>query len=147
MANRKLFVLDTNVPLHDSKCMYQFEENDIVIPITVIEELDNFKKGNESLNFHAREFVRAVDALAQQPLFSKGVRSARDWATSWSRSVGSITKTWSGFRDPQRGSRDPQHRLPVGAQTAQASGHPGQQGRESAHEGQGHRPHRAGLPQ
>lgn len=71
---QKMFVLDTNVILHDSKCMYQFEENDIVIPITVLEELDDFKKGNESLNFHAREFLRAVDGLAQQPLFGKGVK-------------------------------------------------------------------------
>src|ERR1017187_5348622 len=61
---QKMFVLDTNVILHDSKCMYQFEEHDIVIPITVLEELDGFKKGNESVNFHAREFVRAVDGLA-----------------------------------------------------------------------------------
>ena len=71
---QKMFVLDTNVILHDSKCMYQFAEHDIVIPITVLEELDGFKKGNESLNVHAREFVRAVDGLAQQPLFSKGVQ-------------------------------------------------------------------------
>jgi len=70
----KMFVLDTNVILHDSKCMYQFAEHDIVIPITVLEELDGFKKGNESINFHAREFLRAVDGLAQQPLFDKGVQ-------------------------------------------------------------------------
>ena len=74
MANRKLFVLDTNVPLHDSQCIYHFEENDIVIPITVIEELDSFKKGNESVNYHAREFLRAVDALSSEPLFAKGVK-------------------------------------------------------------------------
>jgi PhoH-like ATPase len=75
---RKMFVLDTNVILHDSKCMFQFAEHDIVIPITVLEELDSFKKGNESLNFHAREFLRAVDALAQQPLFEKGVKIGKD---------------------------------------------------------------------
>ncbi|MBN2576233.1 MAG: PhoH family protein, partial [Deltaproteobacteria bacterium] len=74
----KMFVLDTNVILHDSKCMYQFAEHDVVIPITVLEELDNFKKGNESLNFHAREFLRAVDGLAQQPLFGRGVKIGED---------------------------------------------------------------------
>ena len=74
----KMFVLDTNVILHDSKCIYQFAEHDIVIPMTVLEELDGFKKGNESTNFHAREFLRAVDALAQQPLFGKGVRIGKD---------------------------------------------------------------------
>jgi PhoH-like ATPase len=70
---RKTFVLDTNVILHDSKCIYQFEENDIVIPITVLEELDEFKKGNETINFHAREFLRALDDMAHGPLFDKGV--------------------------------------------------------------------------
>ena len=76
MATTKIFVLDTNVALHDSKCLYQFQENDIVVPITVIEELDNFKKGNESINFHAREFLRAIDALSGDPIFEKGARIA-----------------------------------------------------------------------
>ncbi len=71
---RKIFVLDTNVILHDSKCMYHFEENDVVVPITVLEELDEFKKGNETLNFHAREFLRALDELAHGLMFRKGVR-------------------------------------------------------------------------
>jgi PhoH-like ATPase len=74
MANRKIFVLDTNVALHDSKCIYQFQEHDVVIPITVIEELDNFKKGNESLNHHAREFLRSIDGLTGEPLFDRGVK-------------------------------------------------------------------------
>ena len=76
MASRKTFVLDTNVALHDSKCIYQFQEHDVVVPITVIEELDNFKKGNESLNFHAREFLRAIDELTGDPLFDRGVKIA-----------------------------------------------------------------------
>ena len=71
---RKTFVLDTNVILHDSKCMFHFEENDIVIPIAVLEELDEFKKGNDTLNFHAREFLRALDELAHGLVFGKGVR-------------------------------------------------------------------------
>ena len=44
----KLFVLDTNVILHDSACLYHFKEHDIVIPIQVLEELDKFKKGSDS---------------------------------------------------------------------------------------------------
>ena len=40
----KIFILDTNVILHDHTCIYQFEDNDIIIPITVLEELDKFKK-------------------------------------------------------------------------------------------------------
>ena len=70
---KKIFVLDTNVILHDSDCLYHFEENDIVVPITVLEELDQFKKGNDSLNFHAREFVRTVDSLSGDRLFKGGV--------------------------------------------------------------------------
>ncbi|MEW5800645.1 MAG: PhoH family protein [bacterium] len=70
----KIFILDTNVILHDSSCIYQFQEHDILIPITVLEELDHFKKGNETLNFHAREFVRALDSLSGDMLFNTGVR-------------------------------------------------------------------------
>lgn len=73
-AAKKVFVLDTNVILHDSACMYHFEDNDIVLPITVIEELDNFKKGNESINYHAREFVRALDTLSGDKLFNGGIK-------------------------------------------------------------------------
>jgi PhoH-like ATPase len=71
---KKLFVLDTNVILHDSSCMYQFGEHNIIIPITVLEELDRFKKGNGTLNFHAREFVRALDVVSGDKLFNGGVR-------------------------------------------------------------------------
>ncbi|MCI0513734.1 PhoH family protein [candidate division KSB1 bacterium] len=73
VGKKKIFVLDTNVILHDSSCIYRFQENDIVIPITVLEELDQFKKGNETLNFHAREFLRALDALSGDNLFESGV--------------------------------------------------------------------------
>jgi PhoH-like ATPase len=70
---RKTFVLDTNVILHDSTCIYQFDEHDIVIPITVIEELDRFKKGKDILNCNAREFLRALDALTGDHIFNGGV--------------------------------------------------------------------------
>ncbi len=69
----KAFVLDTNVVLHDSSCIHHFQEHDIVIPITVIEELDRFKKGNDTLNFHAREFVRTLDSISGSKLFDQGV--------------------------------------------------------------------------
>lgn len=71
---KKIYVLDTNVILHDSSCIYQFKENDVVVPITVLEELDQFKKGNDTLNFHAREFARSLDALSGDTLFEDGVR-------------------------------------------------------------------------
>jgi len=49
---KKTFVLDTNVILHDYRSIYNFTNNDIVIPIVVLEELDKFKKGNDLINFH-----------------------------------------------------------------------------------------------
>lgn len=69
----KLFVLDTNVFLHDSSCIHHFEENDIAVPITVLEELDHFKRGNELINFHARDFLRDLDNLTGDILFVEGV--------------------------------------------------------------------------
>ena len=72
MKTRKNFVLDTNVILHDYNCIHNFEENDVYIPIVVLEELDHFKKGNEQINFNAREFARELDLIADQTLFDKG---------------------------------------------------------------------------
>ncbi|MFW6254271.1 MAG: PhoH family protein [Chitinivibrionales bacterium] len=71
---KKMFVLDTNVILHDNSCIHQFQEHDVVVPITVLEELDHFKKGNETLNFHAREFSRELDTLSGDKLFERGVK-------------------------------------------------------------------------
>jgi PhoH-like ATPase len=59
----KLFVLDTNVILHDAGCLRNFQENDVAIPITVLEELDRFKRGSENINFQAREFLRRLDEV------------------------------------------------------------------------------------
>lgn len=69
----KIFVLDTNVVLHDHRCIYHFDEHDIVIPIVVLEELDKFKKGNNQINFQAREFMRELDKLSGEALFKSGV--------------------------------------------------------------------------
>ena len=63
MGTKKNFVLDTNVILHDYNCLKNFQENDIYLPLVVLEELDKFKKGNEQINFNAREFVRELDVL------------------------------------------------------------------------------------
>ena len=70
---RKIFVIDTNVILHDYTSIYNFQENDIVIPIHVLEELDKFKKGNDLINYHAREFTRELDKLSGDSLFNGGV--------------------------------------------------------------------------
>ena len=70
----KIFVLDTNVILHDHDCIYSFEEHNVVIPITVLEEIDKFKKGNEIINFNAREFSRKLDAMGGDKLLNEGIR-------------------------------------------------------------------------
>ncbi|MDR3134444.1 MAG: PhoH family protein [Prevotellaceae bacterium] len=69
----KIFVLDTNVVLHDCQSIYNFQENDIILPIVVLEELDKFKKGNEAVNYNAREFARELDKLAGDKLFNGGI--------------------------------------------------------------------------
>jgi PhoH-like ATPase len=63
---RKIFVLDTSVILYNHNAIHSFDDNDVVIPITVLEELDNFKKGNEIKNFEAREFIRIMDKLSRK---------------------------------------------------------------------------------
>ena len=63
-AQKKIFVLDTSVILYNHNAINSFDDNDVVIPITVLEELDNFKKGNETKNFEAREFIRIMDRLS-----------------------------------------------------------------------------------
>ena len=63
-SERKIFVLDTSVILYDHNAIKNFQEHDVAIPITVLEELDNFKKGNDTINFEAREFIRYLDKLS-----------------------------------------------------------------------------------
>lgn len=58
---KKNYVLDTNVVLHDFKCIENFQDNNVYIPITVLEEVDKFKKGYEQINFNARAFTRILD--------------------------------------------------------------------------------------
>ncbi len=67
----KIFVLDTNIILHDYKAIRKFQDNNIVIPIAVIEELDKFKKGSDALAFNARGFVREIDRLTEGRMFGK----------------------------------------------------------------------------
>ncbi len=71
--SKSTFVLDTNVVLHDHQCLEHFQEHDVVIPITVLEELDRFKKGGDSMNYAAREFIRTLDSLAAGGLPPQGL--------------------------------------------------------------------------
>jgi len=68
----KNFILDTNVILHDASCIYNFQNNNVIIPIVVLEEIDKFKKGDDLKNFHAREFIRELDALFTDADFKAG---------------------------------------------------------------------------
>lgn len=63
--DKKIFVLDTSVIIYEHNSILNFDEHDVGIPITVLEELDNFKKGNDIKNFEAREFIRLIDKLAK----------------------------------------------------------------------------------
>ncbi|MCB0755351.1 MAG: PhoH family protein, partial [Flavobacteriales bacterium] len=69
---RKIFVLDTSVIIYDHNAINEFDEHDVAIPITVLEELDNFKKGNDTKNFAARQFIRLLDELA-------GTKTLQQW--------------------------------------------------------------------
>ena len=61
---KKIYVLDTSVLLHDHQAINHFGDNNVAIPITVLEELDKFKVGNDSKNFSAREVIRFIDKLS-----------------------------------------------------------------------------------
>ncbi len=72
-TEKKIFVLDTSVILYSHDSILNFAEHDVGIPITVLEELDNFKKGNDTKNFEAREFTRLLDKLAAGHLLQEWI--------------------------------------------------------------------------
>jgi PhoH-like ATPase len=67
----KLFVLDTSVILYDANAILSFKEHDVAVPITVLEELDHFKKGDTVVNLQAREFIRQLDKLSSSELLQE----------------------------------------------------------------------------
>lgn len=71
---KKTFVIDTNVLIHDPECIFKFEDNDVVLPITVVEELDKLKKGHGDIPFSARQALRIIDSLREKGNISKGVK-------------------------------------------------------------------------
>jgi PhoH-like ATPase len=70
---KKVFVLDTNVLLHDPTAMLRFKDNDVVLPITVIEELDRFKRQPEVTGRNARQVSRSLDTFRQEGHLTEGV--------------------------------------------------------------------------
>ena len=78
MPASKLYILDTNVLLHDPKCLFQFKEQDITIPMTVLEELDSIKDRKQSVAAEARHAIRVIDNIlstaSNASQITKGVR-------------------------------------------------------------------------
>ena len=69
----KNFVLDTNVLVHDPKSIYSFEDNVVVIPLPVLEELDRLKKESRSVGRNAREVIRELDRLREKGNLNEGI--------------------------------------------------------------------------
>lgn len=113
---KKTFVLDTNVILHDYRSIYNFQDNDIIIPIVVLEELDKFKKGNDQINFHAREFVRELDKVSDKDFFNKGASLGNGHGKLWIRpGVPMSDKILQSFKDDT-----PDHRILAVTETVAA---------------------------
>jgi len=72
MGKPKIFVLDTNVILHDHKAIRKFRDNNLIIPVAVIEEIDKFKKGTDTLSYNARGFMRDLDRITYGKDFGQG---------------------------------------------------------------------------
>ena len=120
--SRKIFVLDTNVILHDSKCLHSFQEHDIVLPITVLEELDDFKKGHNDINYQARAFLRSLDELTGDVLNEVGA--------SLGQGNGTVRIEWQHSKDSRLDASlihdSPDHRI-LAAALRQADVHPHRQ--------------------
>jgi PhoH-like ATPase len=109
---KKIFVLDTSVIIYNHSAIHSFEDNDVVIPITVLEELDNFKKGNDTKNFEAREFIRIIDRLAGM------YQGLQDWIPLDHPNAGMFKVEMNGFHQPHEmdaekifGEKKPDHRI------------------------------------
>ena len=76
---KKIYVLDTSVLLHDHQAITSFVDNNIAIPITVLEELDKFKVGNDSKNFSAREVIRFIDKLSNESSLQEWISLGRGY--------------------------------------------------------------------
>ena len=73
-SKKKIIVLDTSVILYDHNSVYNFEENDVALPIQVLEELDTFKKGGDSKNYEARSFIRFLNTVSSDSLLNNWVK-------------------------------------------------------------------------
>ncbi len=90
-SNPKYFVLDTNVLLHNPGALHMFDDNHVIIPFTVLEELDKFKKNSDDVGRNCREVIRQLDGLRKKGTLSEGVE--------WNDHGGTIRVV---FANPQR---------------------------------------------
>jgi len=74
---KKLYIIDTSVCLADASCLYKYQNNDIVIPLKVLEEIDKHKKRQDSVGSNARHIIRTFDLLRSKGNLQKGVRIER----------------------------------------------------------------------
>jgi len=120
-SGRRVYVFDTSVILHDHNAINNFQEHDVAIPITVLEELDHFKKGNENKNFEAREFIRRIDKLSKS-------HTLKDWIPLNGKSKGNfkivLTNTVSLKVDAEKtfDDRKADHKILNAALTLQEEG-------------------------
>jgi PhoH-like ATPase len=118
---KKIFVLDTSVIIYDHNAIKSFKEHDVVVPITVLEELDNFKKGNDTKNFAAREFTRYIDKIS-------GRNTLKDWVNINGKGHGmfKIEMNQNASVDAERvfGERKADHRI-LNCALHLAEAHPG----------------------
>ncbi len=70
---KKIFVLDTNVLIHNPRALFSFQDNRVVVPMTVIEEIDDFKKGLDEKGRNARQIGRYLDELREHGSLKDGV--------------------------------------------------------------------------
>ena len=71
---KKNYVIDTSVFLTDAQCIYKFGNNDIFIPLKVLEEIDKHKKRQDSVGFNARQIIKILDHLREKGSLHKGLR-------------------------------------------------------------------------
>ncbi len=145
---KKVFVLDTSVILYDFNALQNFQEHDVAIPITVLEELDQFKKGNSVLNLQAREFIRQLDKLSGRNMLG-------DWIPLDGPARGKLPGPHRGgrrrvdagevFGAAQGRPPHPERRPRPHPRRARAPRHPGQQGHQPAPQGAGPEPAGRGL--
>ena len=74
MAAKKTYVIDTNIFLTDSDAIFKFGTGDIVLPLKILEEIDNHKKKQDGVGLNARSFIRILDDLRKKGNLNKGVR-------------------------------------------------------------------------